>query len=163
MKTIDIEDMGMAHWYLQGRLTQNEDYSVVLDQLWYMVLIALRFCPQHDNTNVTKEDKTKRESPSPTTFIPTTKDCATNSHELQQLEQIYGFQYSSVIGMLIFLLNTATVLQYAIGKLAQFDALPQKKHFKALINLLHHVRTHKHDYGTKFYPPESKPPIYNLV
>ena len=55
-KRFDIEDMGMAHWYLQGRLTQNEDYSVVLDQSRYMALIASRFLPQHNNTNVTKED-----------------------------------------------------------------------------------------------------------
>ena len=55
-KRFDIEDMGMAHWYLQGRLTQNEDY--LLDQSRYMALIASRFLPQHDNTNVTKEDKT---------------------------------------------------------------------------------------------------------
>ena len=68
----------MAHWYLQGRLTQNEDYSVVLDQSRYMALIASRFLPQHDNTNVTKEDKTKHESPLPTTFVPTKKDCAAN-------------------------------------------------------------------------------------
>ena len=65
--------------------------------------------------------------------------------------------------MLIFLLNTATVLQYAIRKLVHFNALPGKKHFNAVINLLHHVRTHKHDYGTKFYPPESNPHIYDLV
>ena len=156
-KRFDIEDMGMAHWYLQGRLTQNEDYSVVLDQSRYMALIASRFLPQHDNTNVTKEDKTKHESPLPTTFVPTKKDCAANLLEVQQLEQTYGFQYSSVIGMLIFLLNTATVLQYAIRKLARFNALPGKKHFKALINLLHHVRTHKLDYGLKFYAPDSNP------
>ena len=34
-KWFDIEDMGMVHWYLQGRLTQNEDYSVALDQSRY--------------------------------------------------------------------------------------------------------------------------------
>ena len=50
-----------------------------------------------------------------------------------------------------------------IRKLAHFNALPGKKHFKALINLLHHVQTHKLDYGVKFYPPESNPPIYDLV
>ena len=126
--------MGMVHWYSQGRLTQNEDYSVILDQLRYMALIASRFLPQHNNTNVTKEDKTKHESPLPVTFIPMKKDCATNLLEVQQLEQIYGFQYFSVIGMLIFLLNTATVLEYGIRKLAHFNALPGKKHFKALIN-----------------------------
>ena len=56
-----------------------------------------------------------------------------------------------------------TVLQYGIRKLAHFNALPGKKHFKALINLLHHVWTHKLDYGMKFYSPESNPPIYYLV
>ena len=112
----------MAHWYLQGRLTQNEDYSVVLDQSRYMALIASRFLPQHNNTNVTKEDKTKHESPLPATLVPTKKDCETNLLEVQQLEQTYGFQYSSVIGMLIFFLNTASVLQYGIRKLARFNA-----------------------------------------
>ena len=120
------------HWYLQGRLTQNEDYSVVLDQLQYMALIASRFLPQHDNTNVTKGDMTKHESPLPASFVPTKKDCATNFLEVQQLEQTDGFQYSSVIGTLIFLLNITTVLQYAIRKLACFNTLPRKKHFKAL-------------------------------
>jgi len=155
--------MGMAHWYLQGRLMQNKDYSVTLDQSRYMALISSRFLPQHDVTNVTNKDKINHESPLPVTFIPTKKDYANNLMEVETLEQSYGFQYSSAIGMLIFLLNTATVLQYAIRKLARFNTLPGKKHFKALINLLHHVRTHKHDYGIKFYPPGSNPPIYDLV
>ena len=79
-----------------------------------MALIASRFLPQHNNTNVTKEDKTKHESPLLATFVPPKKDCATDLLEVQQLEQTCCFQYSSVIGMLIFLLNTATVLQYGI-------------------------------------------------
>ena len=103
--------MGTVHWYLQGRLTQNEDYSVVLDQSRYMAPIASKFLPQHDNTNLTQEDKTKHESPLPAAFVPTKKDCATNLLQVQQLEQTYGFQYSSAIGMLIFLLKTASVLQ----------------------------------------------------
>ena len=90
-KRFDIEDMRMAHWYLQGRLTQNEDYSVVLDQSRYMARIASRFLPQQDNTNVTKEDKTKHESPLATTFVPTKKDCAANLLEVQQLEETYAF------------------------------------------------------------------------
>ena len=101
----DIEDMGMAHWYLQGRLTQNEDYSVVLDQSQYMELSSSRFLPQHDNINVTKEDKAKPKSPLPATSVPTNKDCAANLLEVQMLEDTYGFQYSSVIGMLILFLK----------------------------------------------------------
>ena len=29
---IDIEDMGIAHWYLQGILLQNKDNLIVLNQ-----------------------------------------------------------------------------------------------------------------------------------
>ena len=92
----------MEHWYLQGRLTQNEDSSVVLDESRSMALIASRFSPQHNNTNVTQEDKTKHESPLHTAFIPTKKDCASNLLEVQHLEQTYGFHDSSVIGMFYF-------------------------------------------------------------
>ena len=49
--------VGMAHWYLQGRLTQNEDYSVVLDQSRYMALIASRF--PLNTTTQTLPKKTK--------------------------------------------------------------------------------------------------------
>ena len=125
--------MGIAHWYLQGRLLQNEDYSIVLDQSRYMALIASRFLPQHDNTNITKEDKEKYHSPLPTTFVATKKDCSNNLLEVQTLEEEFGFQYSSAIGMLIFLLNTATVLHFAIRKLARFNTLPGRNHYKALI------------------------------
>ena len=76
-----------------------------------MALIASQFLPQHDNMNIAKEAKSMHESPLPVTFLPTKKDCATNLLEVQQLEQTYGFRYSSVIGVLILLLNTATVLQ----------------------------------------------------
>ena len=65
--------------------------------------------------------------------------------------------------MLIFLFNTATALHFAIRKLAWFNSLPGKKHYKALIRLLHHIWTHKLDYGIKFYPLESNPPIYDLI
>ena len=34
-KRFDIEDMGMAHWYLQGRLTQNEDYCLINQGMWH--------------------------------------------------------------------------------------------------------------------------------
>ena len=54
-----IEDMGIANWYLQRRLLQNEDHSIILDQSRDKSSIAARFLPQHDNTNITKEEKGK--------------------------------------------------------------------------------------------------------
>ena len=155
--------MGQAHWYLQGRLIQNNDYSVLLDQSRYMSLIAARFLHQFDNNNITKEDKEEHHSPLPTTFVASKGDCSTNLLEVKKLEKQHGFQYSSAVGMLIYLLNTGTAIQFAIRKLAKFNALPGRKHYKALIHLLHHIRTHKLNYGSKFYPPNSNPPIYDLI
>ena len=162
-KEFDVEDMGQAHWYLQARLQQNDDYSIVLDQSRYMSLICSKFLPSHPINNVTSEDKLKHASPLPANFVATKRDCASDLIQVKQLEQEYGFQYSSAIGMLIFLLNTGTPLHFAIRKLARFNALPGKVHYKALIALLHHIRTHKCDYGLKFYPPGYEPPIYDVV
>ena len=162
-KRFDVELMGQAHWYLQARLTQHTNYTITLDQSRYMASIANRFLPQHPTTNITTEDKEKYKSPLPTTWVATKKDCSANSMEVKNLEDKYGFQYSSAVGMLIFLLNTTPTLQYGIRKLAKFNALPGKQHYKALIHLLHHVRTHRTDFGLQFYPPEITPPIHHIV
>ena len=111
----DVEDMGQVHWYLQARLQQNEDNSIVLDQSRYMCLICNKFLPSHTTTNITSEDKQKYGSLLPTNLI-----------QVNQLEQENGFKYSSAIGMLIFLLNTGTPLHFAIRKLARFNVLPGK-------------------------------------
>ena len=155
--------MGQAHWYLQARLQQNDDYSIVLDQSRYMSLICNKFLPSHPINNITSEDKLKHSSPLPANFEVTKKDCLSDLMQVNQLEQEYGFKYSSAIGMLIFLLNTGTPLHFAIRKLARFNVLPGKIHYKALITLLHHIRTHRCDYGLKFYPPGHEPPFYDLV
>ena len=65
--------------------------------------------------------------------------------------------------MLIFLMNTTTELQYAIRKLAKFNALPGKKHFKAIIHLLHYIRAHRLEIGLRFYSPNETPAIKQLL
>ena len=65
--------------------------------------------------------------------------------------------------MLIFLMNTTTELQYAIRKLAKFNALPGKKHFKAIIHLLHYIRVHRLEIGLRFYSPKETPAIQHLL
>ena len=90
----DIDDMGHAHWYLQGRLIQNNDFSIQLDQSHYMSHIAARFLPEYNNINISKEEKEKYQSPLPTTFAPTKQDCSNNALEVQALEEIImGIKY----------------------------------------------------------------------
>ena len=162
-KRFDCELMGLAHWYLQARLNQLHNNSIVLDQTRYMALIVARFLPQHNVMNLTSEEKDKYKSPLPPTFVPTKKDCSADLLSVEELKTKHGFQYSSVVGMLIFLLNTAIILHYAIRKLAKFNTLPGKQHYKAIIHLLHHIRTCRTNYGTMFHSPQSQPPIYDLV
>ena len=39
-KKYDVELMGQAHWYLQSRITQSENYDVTIDQSRYVALIC---------------------------------------------------------------------------------------------------------------------------
>ena len=155
--------MGLAHWYLQARLNQLHDFSIILDQSRYIALITTRFLPNSDITDPSEEDTKKYKAPLPYSFVATTKDKSPNYYAVQELETKYGFQYSSGVGMLIFLLNTAIVLHFAIRKLAKFNSLPGETHYKSLIHLLHHLRTHRTQFGTKFYSPDADPPIYARI
>ena len=128
-----------------------------------MALIASSFLPQFATSNIATAEKTKYQSPLPATFIPSKQDQSANYLKVKELEEEFGFQYSSAIGMLIFLINTTSVLQYAIHKLAKFTALPGRLHFKALIHLLHHIRTHCTEMGIRFYSPDEQPAIHRLV
>ena len=108
-----------------------------------MALIASRFLPQAEVTNPSKEDVEKFAAPLPTTFVPTIKDKAENYVLVKENEATFGFQYSSAVGMLIFLWNTAIVLHFGIRNLAKFNTLPGENHYKALIHLLNHIRCWK--------------------
>ena len=133
-----VEFMGQANWYLQARIQQLANYSIVLDQSRYMALISSRFLPEFPTNNITSEDKARYTSPLPQSFVPSKQDQSKTYSEVKDLEAKFGFQYSSVVGMLIFLMNTTITLQYGIRKLARFNAMPGKPHYKALIHLMHH-------------------------
>ena len=158
-----VELMGQAHWYLQARIQQHANYSITLDQSRYMALIASRFLPEFPTSNIKSEDKARYISPLPQSFVPTKEQQSKTYSEVRDLEAKYGFQFSSATGMLIFLMNTTITLQYAIRKLARFNQMPGKPHYKAITHLMHHIRTHRTDFGLKFYSPDDSPPVYSLV
>ena len=155
--------MGQAHWYLQARLTQHADYSITLDQARYSALISSCCLPGSETTNISEEDKTKYSTPLPTNFVATKTDESPTYLEGKELEKEYRFQYSSAIGMLIFPMNTASSLQFAIRKLAKFNTKPGRKHYQALIHLLHHVRTQRLNLGLNIYTKKHTSPIQVLL
>ena len=159
----DVELMGQAHWYLQARVTQHSDYSITLDQARYSALISTRFLPNSPTTNITPEDLEKYKTPLPKDFVPTKQDLSQDYMTAKELETEYGFQYSSAIGMLIFLMNSASTLQFAIRKLAKFNNRPGRKHYQAAIHLLHHVRTQRLTMGLRFYSPKTTSPVQTLL
>ena len=57
---------------------------------------------------ISKEEKEQYSSPLPSEFVASVKDKSQDLFAVKSLEATYGFQYSSVVGMLIFLMNTTT-------------------------------------------------------
>ena len=138
----DVDLMGQAHWYLQSRITQSANFDITVDQSRYIALIIARFLPQLGVDNVTDEEKKKYDTPLPHDFVATKKERSENYLEVLKLQEEFGFEYASVIGMLIYLMNTAFMLNFAISKLGKFNSLPGRKHFKALNHMLRYLRCH---------------------
>ena len=113
--------------------------------------------------NVTEAEKKRFSAPLPHDFVATKADKSENFLEVQKLEEEFGFQYPSVIGMLIYLMNTAFALHFPISKLAKFNTLPGRKHFKALKHLLMYLRCHHQNFGLRYYSNEQDSPIYKRV
>jgi hypothetical protein len=69
-----------------------------------------------------------------------------------RLQEEFNFDYVSVIGSLIWLMNTyITIMSFAIRKLARFMQFPGKQHFLYLKHLLHHLQSNRCSVGIKFY------------
>jgi hypothetical protein len=58
----------------------------------------------------------------------------------EKLEQECNINFASCIRSLIYLRITRTDKIYAVNKLAKFTKCPRKKHFEALIHLLHYLK-----------------------
>ena len=159
-KRFDVQLLGQAQWYLQSRITQCADYSIILDQSRYAALIIERYLPNLPSKTLTPRSIKAYEAPLPPTAVFTKKDCSENYLDVQKLEEEFGFEYAAVIGSLIYLMNTFTRLVYGIRKLARYMQYPGKTHFKLLSHLLHHIHLHRCKAGIKFYSELKLSPIY---
>ena len=102
-------------------------------------------------------------APLPHDFVATKEDKSTSYIDVLQLQEEFGFEYPSVIGMLIYLMNTAFALHFPISKLAKFNSLPGRKHFKAVKHLLMYLRCHHTSFGLRYYSDEKESPIYKRI
>ena len=154
----DVDLMGQAHWYLQSRITQHEDFSITLDQSRYAKLVAQRYLEPTILASLNDTEKEKYAAPIPVTSVFDKADCSANHLDVLDLQEEFKFEYASVVGSLIYAMNTFAKLQFAIRKLARFMRLPGKKHFKILKHLLMHLASFPNSCGIKFYAqPEASP------
>ena len=159
----DVDFLGQAHWYLQARITQHTDFSITLDQSRYAALICSRFIPTLPISNITTADCEKYRQPLPSGFIATKTDLANDMFEVKRLEDEFGFKYASVIGMLIFSLNTFVYLHFPIRKLAKFMIRPGRVHYAATAHLLRHLRCNTRTGGLTYYADLSTAPVTLLL
>jgi hypothetical protein len=70
----DVSLLGQANWYLQSRVTQQADYSIVLDQSRYAALVCDRYLKPLSSGAITTERKAKYAAPLPSTVQFTKQD-----------------------------------------------------------------------------------------
>ena len=75
--------LGEAKWYLGMRIKQNGD-SITLDQEQYAKNIVSRFEKSF------KHDFKCKQTPLPTSFIPTKKDSTTTKEQIKEIKEKFG-------------------------------------------------------------------------
>jgi hypothetical protein len=84
----DVTLMGQATWYLQSRITQETDYSIVVDQTRYAAPIVAKYMPASSMDNISAEEKKKFGAPLPNLDVMTKADCSTSHSEVLDLQAI---------------------------------------------------------------------------
>ena len=89
--------MGQAKWYLGMIIKQHKDYMSI-DQEQYVKNITSRF------EKIFKYPFKLKDSPLPTSFIPSKKDCPTIELQIKEVKQRFGnLNYRSMIGALLYI------------------------------------------------------------
>ena len=149
-----IELQGFAHWFLSMRISQDRFGNYTLDQSRYIKNIVNKYIGGTKKRNITR--------PLSADWIATKDDCAKNEKEIVQLTEEYRMEYQSVIGSLIYLMNTRPDITFAVTKLAKFMRSPGRPHFKALIHLLGYLRDNA-EYGLKYYRKIEDSAVHELL
>ena len=69
IKHFNVDLLSQAHWYLQSRVTQFDNFDVTVDQPCYIALIVVRFLPNVDINNLTGAQLRKLSTSLPYEFI----------------------------------------------------------------------------------------------
>ena len=156
-KRFSLTLMGEAKWYLGMRIRQGED-NIIIDQDQYVKNIVSRF------EKLFKHAFKLKDSPLPTSFVPTKKDSPTTDTEIKEVKIRFGnLNYRSIIGALLYVsCCTRPDITYAVNKLAKFSNNPGITHFRAIIHLIGFIKGNSNK-GIKFYANVKDSPIFKIL
>ena len=148
--------LGKASWYLGMKIEYNHQ-GATIDQQLYATSIANKLIKKG-------VDILPRDTPLPTDFILTKKDCPSNPNIQQEVNTKYiNIHFRSVIGALIYLSSgTRPDITFATVKLAKYAHTPGDRHYKALIWLVGYI----HKFPNKaihFYSDINSSPIGKIL
>jgi hypothetical protein len=83
--------MGQATWYLQSRITQETDFSIIVDQTRYAALIVAKYIPSKSADNITEEEKRRYGAPLPNVYVMSKADCSANHSDVLDLHDNWLF------------------------------------------------------------------------
>jgi hypothetical protein len=138
-KKFSIEHQEQVDWYLRARLRRDQVGNIYIDQQRYSKAIVSRYLPTVDPIP-TEEDLIRYAHPQQTTFKWTKNDNSASYKELRNLEKEYGVRFIEATGSLNYLSNSFFWTIFTARKCCKHMHLPGRRHFKALIHFLHHIR-----------------------
>jgi hypothetical protein len=159
----DVTMLGQATWYLQSRITQLADYSIILDQSRYAALVTTRYLLPLNHDGIKLQRKAMYASPLLALPAFTKNDCSDNYAAVMRLQEEFNFEYAAAIGSHVWLMDTFVKLCFAFRKLAKFMQYPGRHHFVHLHHLLNHIKCHRCTGGIKFYSDTKLSPLYQLI
>ena len=156
-KRFNLSLLGIAKWYLGMRIRQEKDH-ISIDQDQYVRNITSRF------EKAFKHPFKNKDSPLPTTFIPSKKDCPQNDPQIKEVKLRFGnLNYRSVIGALLYVsCCTRPDIAYAVNKLAKFSNNPGIVHFRGLLHLIGYLKNTSTK-GLRFFSNYEDSSIYKLL
>ena len=149
--------LGIAKWYLGMRIIQKPDY-ITLDQDQYIKNITSRF------EKLFKHPFKLKDSPLPSTFVPSKKDCPVTDEQTKEIKIRFGnINFRSIIGALLYVsCCTRPDISYAVNKLAKYATNPGISHFRAIIHLIGFIKSTSNK-RIKFFKNFTKSPLYKIL
>ena len=149
--------LGIAKWYLGMRIIQKPAY-ITLDQDQYIKNITSRF------EKLFKHSFKLKDSPLPSTFVPSKKDCPATEEQVKEIKIRFGnINFRSIIGALLYVsCCTRPDISYAVNKLAKYATNPGISHFRAIIHLIGFIKSTSSK-RIKFFKDFTKSPLYKIL